>query len=69
LNNRQILLLNKLLEGFIEKLTTSKWAKIAKCSSDTALRAIQNLLNKNILNKEASGERSTSYGLSDIEEM
>ncbi len=69
LNNRQILLLNKLLDGFIGKLTTSKWAKIAKCSPDTALRDIRDLLNKNILNKEASGGRSTSYGLVDIKKL
>lgn len=67
LNNRQILLLNKLLDGFIGKLSTSKWAKIAKCSPDTALRDIQDLLNKNILYKEASGGRSTSYCLANIE--
>ena len=67
LNSRQILLLNKLLDDFIGKLSTSKWAKIAKCSPDTALRDIQDLLNKNILYKEASGGRSTSYSLADID--
>ena len=67
LNDRQILLLNKLLDGFDGKLTTSKWAKIAKCSPDTALRDIQDLLNKHILSKEAAGGRSTSYRLADIE--
>ncbi len=63
LNNRQIRLLNKLLEGFDGKLTTSKWAKIAKCSADTALRDIQDLIGKQILCKEPSGGRSTSYEL------
>ena len=65
LNNRQILILNKLLDGFIGKLSTSKWAKITKCSPDTALRDIKDLLDKNILYKEASGGRSTSYRLAD----
>lgn len=61
LNHRQVLLLNKLLNGFEGKLTSSKWAKIAKCSQDTALRDIQNLVDRNILVKESSGGRSTSY--------
>jgi Fic family protein len=68
LNDRQVLLLNKLLDGFIGKLTSSKWAKIAKCSADTALRDIQDLINKQILRKEAAGGRSTSYELIDINE-
>lgn len=63
LNNRQILLINKLLDDFTGLLTTSKWAKIAKCSQDTALRDIQYLLNKNILQKNPSGGRSTNYKL------
>lgn len=61
LNNRQIKLLNKLLDGFDGKFTSSKWAKIAKCSPDTALRDIQDLSNKQILRKEPGGGRSTSY--------
>jgi len=61
LNARQILMLNKLLDGFIGKLTTSKWAKIAKCSHDTALRDIQDLVEKSILIKDDAGGRSTSY--------
>ncbi len=63
LNNRQILLINKLLDDFIGFLTTSKWAKIAKCSQDTALRDIQDLLEKKILQKNPSGGRSTNYFL------
>jgi Fic family protein len=62
-NNRQVLLLNKLLDGFDGKLTTSKWAKITKCSQDTALRDIQDLVNKKILMKAAAGGRSTGYQL------
>ena len=55
------MLLNKLLDGFDGKLTSSKWAKIAKCSPDTALRDIQDLIAKGILQKEAAGGRSTNY--------
>lgn len=62
-NERQILLINKLLDGFDGKLTSSKWAKISKCSSDTALRDIQDLINKGILQKEQAGGRSTNYEL------
>ena len=63
LNGRQRLLINKLLDGFEGKLTSSKWAKIAKCSSDTAVRDINNLVKKDILGKEDAGGRSTSYRL------
>ncbi|OFY67521.1 MAG: cell filamentation protein Fic [Bacteroidetes bacterium RBG_13_43_22] len=68
LNNRQILLINKLLDNFTGQLTTSKWAKIAKCSQDTALRDIQALVNKKILQKNPSGGRSTSYTLITLKE-
>lgn len=63
INERQRELINKLLEGFDGKLTSSKWAKIAKCSKDTAIRDINDLINKNILRKQASGGRSTNYEL------
>ena len=62
-NNRQVLLLNKLLDGFVGKLTSSKWAKISKSSQDTALRDIQDLVTRKILQKETAGGRSTSYEL------
>lgn len=62
-NDRQRLMLNKLLDGFDGKLNSSKWAKIAKCSSDTAIRDINQLLEYNILIKESAGGRSTSYKL------
>lgn len=65
INTRQRILLNKLLDGFDGKLNTSKWAKIAKCSTDTALRDIQDLIDKNILVKEEAGGRSTSYVLNE----
>ena len=61
LNQRQHKMINKLLDDFYGELTTSKWAKINKCSQDTALRDIQDLLNKSILMKEPGGGRSTSY--------
>ena len=67
LNERQRLLLNKLLDGFTGKLTTSKWAKIAKCSQDTALRDIQQLVEQGVLEKENAGGRSTSYGLAELD--
>jgi Fic family protein len=60
-------MLNKLLDGFTGKLTTSKWAKINKCSQDTALRAIQDLIEKRILQKEKAGGRSTNYELIELE--
>ena len=63
LNSRQQLMLNKLLDGFEGNLTSAKWAKIAKCSSDTALRDIQDLVAKGVLLINAAGGRSTSYSL------
>lgn len=63
LNARQIKVLNRLLDGFEGKLTTSKWATLAKCSSDTALRDINELLERGALQRSASGGRSTSYEL------
>lgn len=63
INERQQLMINKLLDGFEGKLNSSKWAKIAKCSTDTALRDIQDLMDKGILQKEPAGGRSTSYVL------
>lgn len=61
LNERQRLILNKLMDGFEGKLTSSKWAKIAKCSQDTALRDILDLLDRGILVKDTAGGRSTNY--------
>lgn len=62
-NERQRKLLNMLFDDFFGKLTSSKWAKIAKCSSDTALNDINDLLSKGMLVKSAEGGRSTSYFL------
>jgi Fic family protein len=63
INERQKKLLNKILDGFDGNLTSSKWAKIAKCSKDTAIRDINDLISKNILQKEEAGGRSTNYEL------
>lgn len=62
-NERQKTLLNRLFDGFEGKLTSSKWAKLAKCSQDTALRDIADLVERRILAKAAAGGRSTSYEL------
>lgn len=63
INDRQRKLLIKLMDGFDGKLTSSKWAKIAKCSKDSAVRDINDLIEKGILQKEAAGGRSTNYEL------
>ncbi|MDO3628251.1 Fic family protein [Mucilaginibacter sp. BT774] len=61
LNGRQLKMINLLLEDFYGTLNVSKWAKINQCSTDTALRDIQDLVKKNILEQETAGGRSTSY--------
>jgi len=66
-NARQRDMLNRLLDGFEGKLTSSKWAKIEKCSPDTALRDIAGLIVLGVLRKDAAGGRSTSYSLADGE--
>ncbi|MBS0368634.1 MAG: Fic family protein [Proteobacteria bacterium] len=65
LNERQVKVLNRLLDGFEGKLTSSKWAAIAKCSADTALRDINDLLARGVLRKMAGGGRSTGYELNE----
>ncbi len=60
-NERQRKLLNMLFDGFFGKLTTGKWAKIAKCSTDTALNDINDLVKKGVLRKSEEGGRSTNY--------
>ncbi len=62
-NERQRLILNKLFDGFEGKLKTSKWAKITKTSSDTALRDIKDLVEKGILRQTQEGGRSVNYEL------
>lgn len=63
INERQKNVLNKLLDEFEGKLTSMKWAKIAKCSKDSAIRDINDLISKDILQKETAGGRSTNYEL------
>ena len=67
LNNRQNRMLAKILDRFEGNLTTQKWAKICNCSTDTALRDIQDLILKNILEKQENLGRSTSYWLKPFE--
>ena len=55
-NERQKKILNKLFDGFVGNLTSSKWAAICKCSQDTANRDINDLLTKNILDKQVKAE-------------
>lgn len=64
-NERQRKVLNRLIDGFEGKLNTSKYAKLAKCSEDTALRDIQALMGRGILAQNKGGGRSTSYRLNE----
>ncbi|BBF93262.1 Fic family protein [Blastochloris tepida] len=66
-NDRQRDMLNRLLDGFDGKLTSSKWAVIEKCSADTALRDINDLVERGILARDPGGGRSTSYSLVDVD--
>ena len=66
LNDRQRLILNRMLDGFKGHMTSSKYAKIAKCSTDTALRDIRNLVDYQLLVCNESGGRSTSYRISTL---
>lgn len=65
LNERQVKVLNRLLDGFEGKLTSGKWAKLARCSQDTAHRDIVDLVERGALRKDPGGGRSTSYSLAD----
>ena len=65
-NERQRKLINLQFDGFFGKLTSGKWAKIGKCSSDTALNDIKDLLNKGMLVKNGEGGRSTNYSLPEL---
>jgi Fic family protein len=65
-NDRQRDMLNRLLDGFEGNLTSSKWATIEKCSQDTALRDIDDLLKRGILIKNEAGGRSTNYALAQV---
>ena len=63
INERQRLMMNKLFDDFYGKLTSSKWAKITKCSTDTALRDIKDLIEKGIMRQDEAGGRSANYTL------
>ncbi|MDP8989673.1 MAG: DUF4172 domain-containing protein, partial [Acidobacteriota bacterium] len=63
LNDRQRLAINRLLDGFDGKLTTSKYAAFAKCSQDTSYRDILELIDRRVLVQNPKGGRSTSYSL------
>jgi Fic family protein len=65
-NERQRKLINMQFDGFFGKLTSGKWAKIAKCSSDTALNDINDLIAKGMLVKNEGGGRSTNYSLAEV---
>jgi Fic family protein len=65
-NERQRKILDRLMDGFEGKLNSSKWAKIAKTSQDTAGRDIEDLVKRAILVKDAAGGRSTSYSLAPL---
>ncbi len=67
LRDRQRLVLNRLLGGFEGKLTSSKYAKLAKCSQDTASRDIDDLIALGVLTKDHAGGRSTSYSLAPVD--
>jgi len=66
INERQRMMLNKLFDGFEGRLQTSKWAKIAKTSNDTALRDIKDLVEKGILQQTKEGGRNANYELADF---
>lgn len=65
LNDRQRLMVNRLLDGFNGKLTTSKWAALTKCSQDTALRDVLQLVEQGVLVRQTAGGRSTHYALAE----
>ncbi len=65
-NERQRAVINRLMDDFVGKLTSSKYAKLAKCSEDTALRDIRALMERGIFVQNEGGGRSTSYALIDI---
>ena len=67
-NERQRTVINRLLDGFEGKLSSSKYAKLAKCSADTALRDIKELLERGIVIQDEAGGRSMSYHLAELDE-
>jgi Fic family protein len=69
INDRQRKVINRLLDGFEGKLSTSKYAKLAQCSGDTALRDIKILLDRGVLVQDTGGGRNTSYLLVEPEDQ
>jgi len=69
INDRQRRVINRMLDGFKGFLSTSKYAKLAKCSTDTSLRDVQDLLDRRILIQNSAGGRSTSYRLGNPEDV
>lgn len=65
-NDRQIKIINRILDGLEGKLTSSKWAKLTKCSQDTAYRDILDLMERRVIKKNPEGGRSTSYSLIEL---
>ena len=68
-NERQRLILNRMLDGFKGNMSTSKYAKLAKCSQDSALRDIRDFLERGIFVRNAGKGRSTTYRLATAEEL
>lgn len=66
INDRQRRVINRLLDGFEGKMTSATWAKLTKCSHDTALRDIQQLVEHGVLVRNPEGGRSTSYALLEL---
>jgi len=65
-NERQVLMLNRALEGADERLSTGRWAKLTRCSNDTALRDLQVLLNLGVIRRLPAGGRSTGYQITPL---
>ena len=68
INDRQRLVINRLLDGLEDKLTTSRWARMTRCSQDTALRDITDLMERGVLVRSPEGGRSTRYSLAALQE-
>ena len=68
INDRQRLVVNRLLDGLEGKLTTSRWARMTRCSQDTALRDITDLMERGVVARSAEGGRSTRYSLADFQD-
>ena len=63
MTERQTKMLNLFLDGYEAKITSKSWASLAKCSKDTAIRDIQDLISKNILTEDIPGAKRPSYSI------